>query len=95
MDGRVGRDTREALAKASRRLLSDAEHPHHDLYRQATDAVARMERVHGLPAGPHSERIAGAMCACASREGLARIDRVELSADRSLVHAVEVSVVRD
>lgn len=95
VDGRVGRDTSAALAKASGRLLSDAQHLRHALYLQASDAVARMEREHGLPAGPHSERIAGSVCVCASREGLARIDHVELSADRSLVRAVEVSTVRD
>lgn len=95
VDGRVGRDTHAALAKATERLVSEPGHPRHGLYQQAVDAVAYLERSHGLPAGPHSERIAGAMCVCAAREGLTRIDRVELNEDRSLVRAVEVSAVRD
>lgn len=95
VDGRVGRDTLAELAKATAQGVSEPSHPRHALYRQALDAISHLERTHGLPAGPHSERIAGAMCACAAREGLMRIDRIELSHDRSLVRAVEVSGVRD
>jgi hypothetical protein len=95
VDGRVGRDTTAALAKATERLVSEPSHPRHGLYQQAVDALTRLEQSHGLPTGAHSERIAGAMCVCAVQAGLARIDRVELNQDRSLVRAVEVSAVRD
>lgn len=95
VDGRVGRDTQAELAKLTQKLVSEPGHPRHDMYRQAVGAVAQLERSHGLPGGAHSERIAGAMCLAAAQEGLTRIDRIELSRDRSMIRALEVSTVRD
>lgn len=95
VDGRVGRDTQAEITRSMQQLVTAPAHPQHALYRQATDAVARLERSHGLTDGAHSERIAGAMCLAAAQEGLNRIDRVELNHDRSLIRAIEVSAVCD
>ncbi|UGB38848.1 XVIPCD domain-containing protein [Frateuria soli] len=70
-------------------LLGDPDHPASGLYVQALDAVRRMEARHGLPGGPHSERVAGALVVAARRDGLQRIDHAEPSADRARVIAVQ------
>jgi hypothetical protein len=69
--------------------LGERDHPASHLYVQALDAVKDMERRHRLPAGPHSERVAGALVVAAQREGLQRIDRAEPSVDRARVIAVQ------
>lgn len=69
--------------------LGEAGHPASGLYAQAFDAVKRMEAHHGLPGGPHSERVAGALTVAARRESFQRIDRAEPSADRGRVIAVQ------
>lgn len=69
--------------------LGERDHPASQLYVQALDAVRRMEIRHGLPGGPHSERVAGALVVAAQREGLQRIDRAEPSVDRARVIAVQ------
>ncbi|MGN2247738.1 XVIPCD domain-containing protein [Frateuria sp. GZRR35] len=76
-----------AVSEAPR--LDDRGHPASGLYAQAFDAVKQMEARHGLPGGPHSERVAGALTVAARREGLQRIDRAEPSADRGRVIAVQ------
>jgi hypothetical protein len=69
--------------------LDDTDHPAHRMFVSAREGVARMEARHGLPCGPHSPCVAGALTAAAQRAGLQRIDSVELSVDRSKVVAVQ------
>jgi phage gp37-like protein len=70
-------------------LLDDPDHPAHPMFVSASDGVARMEAHHGLPCGPHSSCVAGALTAAAQPAGLLRIDSVQLSVDRSKVVAVQ------
>ncbi|WP_414655792.1 XVIPCD domain-containing protein [Frateuria sp.] len=70
-------------ALARRFLVPDPDHPAHPMFVSASEGVARMEARHGLPCGPHSSCVAGALAAAARRAGLQRVDSVELSADRS------------
>lgn len=70
-------------------LLGGRDHPASPLYAQALTAVTRMEARHGLPGGPHSARLAGALVVEALREGLQRIDHAEPSADRARVVAIQ------
>lgn len=93
--GIAGPKTEIALDRAERALMSHASHPHHALYTQVLEKVHTEERAKGLQAGAHSERIAAALAVECLREGITRVDRVELNRDVSFVRGVQVSAVRD
>lgn len=87
--GIAGPKTEAALRRAEASLMSDPSHPQHRLFEQALAKVQEAERARGIPVGPHSARIAGALVVEALREGLARIDRVAISDKGGLVWAIE------
>ena len=93
--GVAGRKTATALAGAERALLSHPSHPQHALYAQVLERVQAEERAKGIAPGPHSARIAGALAVECLREGITRVDRVELNRDITLVRGVQVSALRD
>jgi hypothetical protein len=93
--GVAGPRTEAALDRAERSLMNQASHPHHALYAQVLDRVHAEERAKGLKPGHHSERIAAALAVECVREGITRVDRVELNRDATLVRAVQVSPMRD
>lgn len=87
--GIAGPKTEAALRKAEAALMSDPSHPQHALFTQAVAKVAEAERAKGIPVGPHTQRIAGALAVEAVREGLTRIDRVAISDSGKLAWAIE------
>lgn len=87
--GIAGPKTEAALRKAEASLMSDPSHPQHALFTQAVAKVAEAEKAMGIPVGPHTQRIAGAVVVEAVREGLTRIDRVVISDSRTLVWAID------
>jgi hypothetical protein len=93
--GVAGPRTATALDHAERALMSHPSHPQHALYAQVLDKVHAEERAKGQASGHHSERIAAALAVECLREGITRVDRVELNRDVSLVRGVQVSPVRD
>lgn len=93
--GVAGPKTGLALERAERALMSHPSHPHHALYTQVLEKVHAEERAKGIPSGHHSKRIAAALAVECLREGITRVDRVELNRDTTLVRGVEVSPVRD
>ncbi|HZX79970.1 MAG TPA: peptidoglycan-binding protein [Lysobacter sp.] len=93
--GMVGPKTTAALDKAGKALMSDPAHPHHKLYAQALEKVREAEKARGLPIGAHSERVAAALVVECLREGITRVDRVELNDAKTLARAVQVSPMRD
>lgn len=93
--GVAGPKTATALAGAERALLSHPSHPQHALYAQVLERVQAEERAKGIAPGPHSARIAGALAVECLREGITRVDRVELNRDITLVRGVQVSALRD
>ncbi|TBR14728.1 MAG: peptidoglycan-binding protein [Lysobacter sp.] len=93
--GVAGKWTERALGRAERALMSHTTHPQHALYAQVLDKVQAEERTRGQPTGHHSRRIAAALAVECLREGITRVDRVELNRDVSLVRGVQVSPIRD
>lgn len=93
--GVAGPNTGLALDRAERALMSHPSHPQHALYTQVLEKVHAEERARGLASGHHSQRIAAALAVECLREGITRVDRVEVNADNSLVRAVQVGAMRD
>jgi hypothetical protein len=60
-------------------LLTDPRHTEHALFESARSAVRVMERRQGIRATEESGRLAAALTVAATREGMQRIDRVELT----------------
>lgn len=87
--GVAGPRTEVALRRAETALISDPSHPQHRLFAQAYGKVREAEHAKGIPMGPHSARVAGAVAVEAIREGLNRIDRVVISDSGKLAWAVE------
>lgn len=87
--GVAGPKTEAALRKAETALMSDPSHPQHMMFTQAVAKVAEAEKARGIPVGPHTERIAGAVVVEAVRKGLGRIDRVVMSESGKLVWAID------
>jgi peptidoglycan hydrolase-like protein with peptidoglycan-binding domain len=88
VDGRVGRDTREALAKPHGTRITDTRHPDYALFEHLLGKVQAAEAERGLPSGAHSMGIAAALAVQVRESGLPRVDRVELNDDAKLVRAV-------
>ena len=83
----------EIIANAN--LLSNSTNPHNHLYRQSLAQIHAHEASRNITPGPHSENLAAALTVAAIREGLHRVDRVELNDTGGLARAVQVSVLRD
>lgn len=86
--GGLDATTRQRLAIAERSMASRT-HPANDLYRQSLSAVQALDRQMGIPSGPHTIALAGVAAAEAARAGLTRIDRIEMTSDRTHVQAVQ------
>ncbi|GAB2503855.1 XVIPCD domain-containing protein [Lysobacter humi (ex Lee et al. 2017)] len=93
--GMVGPKTNAALDQASKALMTDPSHPHHALYREVLEKVQAAEKAAGIASGPHSRQIAATVAVECLREGLQRIDRVEINDTRTLVRAVQAGPGRD
>lgn len=75
------------------RLLSDLAHPAHELYRQARDAVHRLDAEHGRESDQRSENLAAALTVEAHRHGIRRINAVQLNNDASLASIQDNSIL--
>jgi len=95
VDGVAGKDTLAMVAATQANPFTNPYHPHHALYQQALHQVHAEESRRHIHPGRHSERLAGALTVQVVRDGLARIDRVELNDTGHLVRAVQVSPIRD
>jgi len=100
-DGVVGPETNKALhhqvelaqhasphEQAPMRLDNPA-HPEYAMFKQALDAVHRLDAQHQRPSGPESGQLAGSLAVKARQEGLQRIDHAVLSEDASRTYAVQ------
>ncbi len=67
------------------------DHPAHDMYRTALSEVRVMEAAQGIPAGPHSEKLAAGLTVAAEYAN-AGIDRVELHGRQAVAHSGGSSV---
>lgn len=92
--GVAGPRTEIALAGAERALMTHPSHPQHALFEKVLEKVHEAEAAKGLRSGHHSVRIAAALAVECLREGISRVDRVEMNAN-SLARAVQVGAVRD
>ena len=95
VDGIAGSNTLEALERADRKLLTHPQHKHHGLYTQVLEKVHAAEEQRGLKPGQHSDKLAGALTVELIREGITRIDRIELNERGTLARAVQVHPLRD
>jgi peptidoglycan hydrolase-like protein with peptidoglycan-binding domain len=93
--GIVGPKTLAALANEDKQLLTNPENPNNKLYKEMLGKVNAAEAERKIPNGPHSEKLAAALTVEAIREGITKVDRVELSANGSTARAVQVSPVKD
>ena len=75
------------------RLLSDLAHPAHELYRQARDAVHRLDAEHGREPDQRSENLAAALTVEAHRHGIRRITDIQLNNDASLAYVWDNSIL--
>lgn len=87
--------TRQSLQREGVPLVSDAAHPDNGRFRQVLDCVHQAEAQRGIPHGRHSECAAGALLAQMRRDGLERVDRVELNRDGSSIRAVQLHPTHD
>jgi putative chitinase len=69
--------------------LNHASHPDHALFRQARDAVHRLDTEHKREPDQHSENLAAALTVAARHQGMQRIDHVALSTDAARTYAVQ------
>ncbi len=97
-DGEAGPQTQKQLQvqgklhaqeQAAHPLLNQAAHPNHELYRQALDAVHKLDAQHGRASDGRSENFAGSLAVEAQRQGLKRIDHLVLNNDGSRAWAVQ------
>ena len=72
----------------------DAQPVYAGLFPQVLDQVHGIERERGIPAGQHSQNLAGVLTVASLREDI-RPDRVELNLDGSRARAVEISRIGD
>lgn len=73
---------------------TDAQPVYAGLFPQVLDQVYGVERERGIPAGQHSQNLAGVLTVASLREDI-RPDRVELNIDGSRARAVEISRIGD
>ena len=73
-------------------LVNQSAHPDHELYKQALDAVQKLDAEHQRPSGEHSQNLAAALTDAARRDGLTQIDHVMLSEDKTHTYAVQGDV---
>jgi Putative peptidoglycan-binding domain-containing protein len=91
-DGIAGPKTLNALRIAvhpPQPTLADATHPGNGMYRQALDAVHRLDAQQGRAPDQHSGNLAAALAVAAHGNGLSRVDHVVLSDDASRAYAVQ------
>ena len=69
--------------------LDNPAHPEYAMFKQALDAVHRLDAQHQRPSGPESGQLAGSLAVKARQEGLQRIDHAVLSDDASRTYAVQ------
>lgn len=93
--GMGGPRTARALDEAEAKLVSSATHPQNAMYRQVLEQVHALEKARGIVPGEHSAKLAAALTVEAVREGLTKVDRVELGTQGALARAVQVSPVSD
>jgi lysozyme family protein len=91
-DGIAGPKTLNALRRAvhpPQPTLADATHPGHGMYRQALDAVHRLDAQQGRVPDQRSDNLAAALTVAAHGNGMSRVDHVVLSDDASRAYAVQ------
>ncbi len=70
-------------------LLDSPSHPEHALYKQALDAVHRLDAAHQRVPNHQSGQLAGSLAVRAREDGLQRIDHAVLSDDAKRAYAVQ------
>ncbi|GGY17771.1 peptidoglycan-binding protein [Rhodanobacter panaciterrae] len=91
-DGVAGPKTLNALRMAvhpPQPTLADATHPGNGMYRQALDAVHRLDAQQGRAPDQRSDNLAAALAVAAHSNGMSRVDHVVLSDDASRAYAVQ------
>lgn len=86
--GIVGPRTREALTSTHGLRITDTTHPDYPKFERTLRLVQAAEAARGIPSGAHSENIAGALLVQMRRDGIERVDRVELNDTTRLIRAV-------
>lgn len=72
--------------------LNEPAHPDHALFKQAQDAVHRLDAEHNRAPDSGSDRFAAALTVAARKESMERVDKVVLSPDSSQAYAIEGEV---
>ena len=92
VDGVAGPKTLNALRIAAhppQPNLADAAHPGNGMYRQALDAVHRLDAQQGRAPDQRSDNLAASLAVAAHGNGMSRVDHVVLSDDASRAYAVQ------
>jgi hypothetical protein len=92
VDGVAGPKTLNALRIAAhppQPNLADAAHPGNGMYRQALDAVHRLDAQQGRTPDQRSDNLAASLAVAAHGNGMSRVDHVVLSDDASRAYAVQ------
>lgn len=92
VDGVAGPKTLNALRIAAhppQPNLADATHPGNGMYRQALDAVHRLDVQQGRTPDQRSDNLAASLAVAAQSNGMSRVDHVVLSDDASRAYAVQ------
>jgi len=92
VDGVAGPKTLNALRIAAhppQPNLADATHPGNGMYRQALDAVHRLDAQQGRTPDQRSDNLAASLAVAAHGNGMNRVDHVVLSDDASRAYAVQ------
>jgi peptidoglycan hydrolase-like protein with peptidoglycan-binding domain len=94
-DGVVGPATHKAIDAKLRETtqahpnLADAAHPGNTMYRQALDAVYRLDAQQGRTPDQRSDNLAAGLAVAAHGNGMSRVDHVVLSDDATRAYAVQ------
>ena len=95
-DGIVGSATHRAIDRQWQEkqaqispTLDDSTHPGYEMYRQAAEAVYRLDSQHGRAPDQRSDNLAAALAVAARAVGMSRIDHVLLGNDASQAYAIQ------
>jgi peptidoglycan hydrolase-like protein with peptidoglycan-binding domain/cell wall-associated NlpC family hydrolase len=93
--GIIGPKTLAAMAAEDKKLMTHPDNPDNLKYKEVLAKVHVAEAGRGIASGPHSEKLAAALTVEVIREGITKVDRVELNATGTSARVVQVNPMND
>jgi peptidoglycan hydrolase-like protein with peptidoglycan-binding domain len=93
--GIIGPKTLAAMAAEDQKLMTNPSNPNNAMYKEVLGKVQAAEAERKIASGPHSEKLAAALTVEAIREGITKVDRVELNTAGTSARVVQVNPTND